>query len=125
MFSASLAVDVQKRTDRPRAATNPLKINTAGCFLLVGNLSTSNPNMYSLSEASTLQRTEQNFVLSSSRLPQHDRLYIFLGMIVSNYIQHSSVSLPILINEKNTIKDKRRMRANVTMNLSLITGKKI
>ena len=33
---------------------------------LLENLSTSNPNMYSLSEASTLQRTEQNFVLSSS-----------------------------------------------------------
>ena len=40
-------------------------------------------------------------------------------------IQHSSVSLPILINENNTIKDKRRMRANVNMNISLITGKKI
>ena len=33
-----------------------------------------NPNMYSLCEASTLQRTEQNYVLSSSRLPQYDRL---------------------------------------------------
>ena len=30
--------------------------------------------MYSLCEASTLQRTEQNYVLSSSRLPQYDRL---------------------------------------------------
>ena len=32
--------------------------------------------MYSLSEASTLQRPEQNFVLSSSRLPQYDRLAV-------------------------------------------------
>ena len=30
--------------------------------------------MSSLSEVSTLQRTEQNFVLSSSRLPQYDCL---------------------------------------------------
>ena len=31
----------------------------------------------------------------------------------------------ILRNENNTIKEKRRMRANVNMNISLITGKKI
>ena len=48
----------------------PLIINTAG--RLFENL--SNPNMHSLSEASTLQLTEQNFVLSSSHLPQYDRL---------------------------------------------------
>ena len=52
----------------------PIKINTAGHNFLLENLSTSNPNMYLLSEASTLQRTEPNFVLSSSRLPQYDRL---------------------------------------------------
>ena len=40
----------------------------------ISKLSTFVPNMFSRSEASTLQRTELNYVLPSSRLPQYKRL---------------------------------------------------
>ena len=62
-----------------RRETYPIKIKTAGCFKLNPCVCTRlvvacTCIMCSLSEASTLQHMEQNFVLSSSHLLQYDPL---------------------------------------------------
>ena len=71
MFIAgSTYAESNASTGRP--VNCPMKINMV-LFFFCRNLSKIQ-TCTRRSEASTLQRTEQNYVLSSSRLPQYDRL---------------------------------------------------